>query len=249
MSSEKITFFDLTSQQGTAWSLNPWRIRLLLNYKGVDYETKWVEYPEIKQTLEGHVAPNEIPPGAVYDPLYTIPAIKFPDGTYVMQSRPIAEAINERYPEPPIDLTPPILDKLVQSISKIMGAIQPIFFTLVPQRILNNASHEHWYRTRPVYAGMPLDQFWNEKGGEVAWKAAEPHIRDITAMLKENPEGPFFDGKTVTYADFYWTGFLLFLHHMGKEDVFDELLKRSGDEKVHLEHLKAAEAWTKRDDH
>ena len=189
-----------------------------------------------------------IPPGEVYDPLYTIPAIKFPDGTYVMGSRAVAEAINERYPEPAIELKPPVNDKLIQSMSKIMDIIAPIYFTLIPRNILNKASHEHWYRTRNVYAGMPLDQFWNEKGGETAWKAAEPHIRDITAMLKEKPEGPFFEGKTVTYADFYWTGFLIFLQRMG-EEVFDELLKRSGDEKVHLEHLKACEPWTKRNDH
>lgn len=166
-----------------------------------------------------------------------------------MQSRPIAEAINERYPEPPIELKPPVNDKLIQSMSKIMDAIQPLYFTLIPQRILNKASHEHWYRTRTIYAGMPLDQFWNEKGGEVAWNAAEPHIRDITALLKEKPEGPFFEGKTVTYADFYLAGFLVFLQRIGKEDVFDEFLKRSGDEKVHLDHLKACEPWLKRNDH
>jgi glutathione S-transferase len=166
-----------------------------------------------------------------------------------MGSPAIAEAINERYPEPSIELKPAVGDKLIQSISKIMGPISPIFFTLVPQRILNEVSREYWYRTRPGYAGMPLDQFWNEKGGEVAWKAAEPHVRDITAMLKEKPDGPFFEGKTVTFADFYWTGLLVFLQRIGREDVFDELLKRSGDEKVHLDLLKACDPWTKRNDH
>jgi glutathione S-transferase len=180
--------------------------------------------------------------------LYTIPAIKFPDGTYLMGSWAIAEAINERYPTPAIDLGPAVKDKLIQSMSDAMHAIQPIYFTLIPQRILNKASHEHWYRTRPVYAGMPLDKFWDEKGGEVAWKAAEPHIRDITAMLKENSDGPFFDGTKVTYADFYWVTFLIFLQRMG-EEVLNELLKRSGDEQVHRAHLKACESWTKRYDH
>jgi hypothetical protein len=26
--------------------------RLLLNYKGIDYETKWLEYPDIEPTLK-----------------------------------------------------------------------------------------------------------------------------------------------------------------------------------------------------
>ena len=194
------------------------------------------------------MAPNEVPSGS-NDPLYTIPTVKFPDGSYLMQSRPIAEAINERYPEPRIELQPAIVDKLVQTMSKIMGPIQPIYFTVIPKRILNKASHEYWYRTRETSAGMPLDQFVREKGGDVAWDASEPHIREVTAMLKENSEGPFFEGKTVTYADFYWAGLLIFLQRMGEDDVFGELLKRSGDEKVHRDLLKACEPWTKRNDH
>lgn len=193
--------------------------------------------------------PNEIPAGAVYDPLYTIPAIKFPDGTYIMQSRPIAEAINERYPQPPLELNPPVSDRLLQAMNKIMHVINPVYYKFVPERILNTASHEYWYRTRTVYAGMPLDQYWAEKGGEKAWDAAEPHIRAVTALLKENPEGPFFQGKTVTYADFYWAGFLIFLQRMGTEDVLGAALERSGDDKVHLDLLKACEPWTKRNDH
>lgn len=190
-----------------------------------------------------------LPPDSVDDPLYTIPTVKFPDGTYVMQSRAVAEVINERYPEPAIELKPACNDKLIQTMNKVMGPIQPIYFNLIPQRILNKASHEYWYATRTSYAGMPLEQFWNEQGGDVAWNASEPHIREITAMLKEKPEGPFFEGKTVTYADFYWTGFLIFLQRMGEDDVLGELLRRSGDEKVHLDHLKACEPWTKRNDH
>lgn len=165
-----------------------------------------------------------------------------------MGSLAIAEAINERHPEPPIELKPPVTDRLLQSIGGIAGAVRPVYFSLVPQRILNEASLEYWYRTRQLWAGMPLDQLWKEKGGEVAWKAAEPHIHDVTAMLKEKADGPFFEGKTVTHADFYWVSFLLFARRIG-QDVFDELMKRSGDEKVHLDLLKACEPWTKRDDH
>lgn len=188
-----------------------------------------------------------MPPGST-DPLYTIPAINFPDGTHVMGSEAIAKAINERYPEPAIELNPPVKDRLIQSIVKIAGAIRPVYLYLVPQRILNEASHEYWYRTRQMWVGMSLDQYWKEKGGEVAWKAAEPHIRDVTAMLKEKPDGPFFEGKTVTYADFYWASFLIFAQRIG-QDVFDEFMKRSGDEKIHLDHLKACEPWTKRNDY
>jgi glutathione S-transferase len=166
-----------------------------------------------------------------------------------MNTRTIASAINERHPEPHLELFPPVLQRLLDALTPLQNDIlPPVYFYLLPQRVLNEASLEYWYETRTEKAGMPLDRFYREKGGDVAWDAGEKHVREITALLKENPEGPFLQGKTVTYADFYWAGFLIFMRSMG-EDVLGELLKRSGDEKVHLDFLKACERWTKRSDH
>lgn len=41
----------------TSWTVGihnnrPRKTRLLLNYKGLDYKTEWVEYPDIKPRLE-----------------------------------------------------------------------------------------------------------------------------------------------------------------------------------------------------
>lgn len=61
----KAILFDLpTKAPRKAWSLNPWKCtatlsctaklnadyplaRLVLNYKGIDYETEWTAYPDI----------------------------------------------------------------------------------------------------------------------------------------------------------------------------------------------------------
>ncbi|KAH7153819.1 hypothetical protein DER46DRAFT_611994 [Fusarium sp. MPI-SDFR-AT-0072] len=52
MSENEITFFDIPSRSPqVCWSMNTWRTRLLLNYKGLDYKTEWLEYPEIKERL------------------------------------------------------------------------------------------------------------------------------------------------------------------------------------------------------
>lgn len=70
MASEQIVLFDLASRPPrSTWSLNPWKsdtppldqntqadkltARLLLNYKGLNYRTEWLEYPEIQPRLQG----------------------------------------------------------------------------------------------------------------------------------------------------------------------------------------------------
>jgi hypothetical protein len=69
--SSQVTLYDLPSQQGTSWSLNPWKsepsfvitysisyvanniylARMILNYKSIAYTTQWVEYPDLGPTL------------------------------------------------------------------------------------------------------------------------------------------------------------------------------------------------------
>ncbi|KXH27947.1 hypothetical protein CNYM01_04547 [Colletotrichum nymphaeae SA-01] len=75
---EKLILFDIPDRNGTCWSLNPWKTRLTLNYKGIDYKTEWLEYPDmgprLKPTgLEGD--PDQIKP-------YTCPTVQFPDVSY-----------------------------------------------------------------------------------------------------------------------------------------------------------------------
>jgi len=66
--SDPIVLYDLPSKgRRSCWSLNPWKskvislyeevtnstqARMLLNYKGLHYKTEWVEYPDLKPTLE-----------------------------------------------------------------------------------------------------------------------------------------------------------------------------------------------------
>jgi hypothetical protein len=64
-SSQEVVLYDLPSQQGVAWSLNPWKsapinpnpqynntntqkARMVLNYKKIPYTTEWVEYPDLE---------------------------------------------------------------------------------------------------------------------------------------------------------------------------------------------------------
>ncbi|KAJ9150866.1 Glutathione S-transferase [Pleurostoma richardsiae] len=240
MAPETTILFDLPSRSPcTAWSLNPWKTRLLLNYKRVDYKTEWCEYPDIKQRLEKHVPAN------AQGTAYTIPTVMFPDRRYVMDSRKIATVIEESYPEPSVHLDSPYLAKLEDIMARLMPQFRPIYLPAIPKRILSTASQAHWYSTREKMVGMPLDQLEKEKGGERAWAKVEPLFREVTELLKEDGAGPFFKGRTVSYADFVWAGFLIFLQCIGP-DVYGEFLRRSGDAEAHAKLLEAVRPWSER---
>ncbi|PYH99130.1 putative glutathione S-transferase [Aspergillus ellipticus CBS 707.79] len=242
MASQQIVFFDLpTKTPCITWSPNPWKTRLLLNFKGIDYRTQWVEYPDIKPTFEKHIPPN--PTGFPY----SIPTVLLPDGTYIMDSREIANSIEKQYPQPSLHLDSNYLTKIESIWSRHMSIVRPLFIPQVPKRLLNEGSLDYWYTTREEMFGMSLDQLEKEQGGDKIWDETESVIREATELLKEN-KGPFFMGEVISYADLVWTSILLFHQRLGP-DLFDELLRRSGDSQVHLNLLEAVSPYTKRNDH
>jgi glutathione S-transferase len=165
-----------------------------------------------------------------------------------MDSRKIAQALEEQHPSPPLRLSSPYLPKLEALLPKIMPPLRGVYWPLVPARLLNPPSQAYWHQTRAKLAGMPLDQLQREQGGEPAWGKAEEFAKEVTAMLKEREDGPFFEGKEVGYADLLWAGHLLFVKRLG-DDVFGELLKRTGDGGLHTGFLEAVGEWSKRNDH
>ncbi|KAL2270771.1 hypothetical protein VTJ83DRAFT_142 [Remersonia thermophila] len=240
--SEPIILFDIPSREPRrCWTPNPWKTRMLLNFKGLEYRTEWLEYPEIRPRLEPHLPPN---PGPNVMP-YTIPAVRLPGGEYVMDSQAIAERIEALHPAPSARLDSAPLARLCDIMPRLMPAIRPIFYVRVPGRILGEASQGYWNRTRGELAGMPVEELAARNPEAECWDRAEEGVKEVTALLKE-AGGPFFLGGEASYADFVWGGFLIFLKRQGQE-VYEELLRRSGDGEVHQRFLEALEPWTKRD--
>ncbi|KAK1752655.1 hypothetical protein QBC47DRAFT_389035 [Echria macrotheca] len=238
-SSGQIVLFDLASKPpGGTWSLNPWKTRLLLNYKGLDYRTEWLEYPEIKPRLEGHLEPNTdgFP--------YTIPTVILPDGSYVMDSRAILDRITALKPTPTLPVESPAHAWLERNYGPIMTRLRGVYMPLVPRLLLNEASVGYWAATRPQAAGMPLDELERREGGDVAWNGVAPYLKEVVTMLGENPDGPFFAGREVGYADFWWGGLLLFMDRLG---VLDELVAASGEHgSRHRDLLEGLRPWSER---
>ncbi|KAI0126829.1 hypothetical protein BJ170DRAFT_420582 [Xylariales sp. AK1849] len=245
--SPQITLFDLpTREPRKSWSLNPWKTRLLLNFKGLDYKTEWTEYPDIKPRLQDYLPNKEA---------YTIPTIMLPDGKYIMDSMEIVKHIEAEHPSPSIHLDSPYILKVrerIAALTEFGTGLRGVYTVLVPERLLNPRSIDYWMETRPKRIGKPLSALTeDEKGGKV-WDYAAPNVKAVTEMLKESGEGPFFMGETVSYADFFWVGFLLFFKTIG-DDVFEKLISVSDDvegkENVHLKLLEACKPWSARNDH
>lgn len=179
---------------------------------------------------------------------YTIPAITLPDGTWIQDSHKIAKAIEERYPDRPLNLESPYQARIQALVPKAIVPIMAIGLNQIPRRLLNKPSYDYWMVDRAPRVGGDFAGNEAENGGEVAYTASAPGIKEITAMLKENADGPFFGGKDVSYADFVWIGALEFLRRIG-DDVLEGALSHSGDRTVHENLLEAAEPWLARNNY
>ncbi|KAJ4380658.1 hypothetical protein N0V86_004019 [Didymella sp. IMI 355093] len=235
--------YDLPTKQGTAWSLNPWKTRLILNFKGIDYKTEWVEFPDVEPKMKSlGLAPNpKDAPGYFAD--YSIPAIKYEDGSCQMDSWLIAHELEKRYPSPSLHLDDPVNIKIRDQISHILGPIFLQFLLTIPA-LLPERSQEYFYRTREAELGKPLSEVHKEAlaNAEEGWKKAEESLKEVADLLKKH-EGPYFLGKTVSYADFIFVSALYFVKCISEEAYQRMLSLDPSISKVY----EASEQWFTKD--
>lgn len=72
---------------------NPTKVRIYLAEKGIELEQVEVNLVKGEQRSPEHLARN---------PLGTLPVLELDDGTYLTESLPIIEFLEELYPEPPM---------------------------------------------------------------------------------------------------------------------------------------------------
>lgn len=120
--------------------------------------------------------------------------VKFPDGSYVMDSQPIAERLEKDYPEPSLHLDWPELSKVFDHAMKIVSETRPIWMPKVPN-ILSDRGAEYFHRTRKEWFGMTLDEMLKTQGAEVErWDRVKPDGKALGDMLRAT-DGPYFMGE------------------------------------------------------
>ncbi|ROT40781.1 hypothetical protein SODALDRAFT_343061 [Sodiomyces alkalinus F11] len=241
MADNKVVLYDLPSKGRSAcWSLNPWKTRLVLNFKNIPYETQWVEYPDIEPLFKSF----GIPPQTGEIAAYTIPAIRTPQGNYIMNSLPIAQALEALQPEPSLRVDDPAVSRVQALVQETLMALAAVLLAPVPRDLLREASVPYFEETRKNLFGMSLAELEEAKGGDPAWEAARPLFAKAGAALREVP-GPFFLGEKVSYADFVYVGLVEFIRRTKGIEYYNRVV---GWEKEIGALYDACAKWVERDD-
>lgn len=134
-----------------------------------------------------------------------------------MDSWPIAQELEKRYPSPSLHLDDPVTIKIRDQINKILG---PIFLQFLPKvpNLLPERSLEYFNKTRTAAFGKPLSEVQEEAlaNAEEGWKAAQEPLKEVADLLKKH-DGPFFLGQTVSYADFIFVSMLYFVKRLDEQ--------------------------------
>lgn len=218
-----------------------------------------VEYPDIKPKFDQVYAPSpslpipsppltqsrSLEPNKDAPFPYTIPIIRLPSGKYLMDSAVIARTLEAEYPTPTLHVDSPEHTKLQATLLRAATALRPEFFHRLPSRLLAARSQEYFEQTRRQMTGLSTAEYQDAQGGDPAYEAAAPHLREITDMYRATPGTWVMGGDGPSYADFVWISFLVFYKTIG-EDVFGRVLDATGDRGMHLRLLEEAEPYTRR---
>ncbi|KAF3937028.1 hypothetical protein ABW19_dt0210018 [Dactylella cylindrospora] len=236
MSSTTYTLFDIPTKSDPprSWSPNCWRARAVLNYKGVPYETEWIEYPDIRVRLAEMGLPSK---GGLFP--YTLPMLRVtitpPDGSdpqikYLTDSLDIVKYINDNHPSPPFDFnTSPIsdeTDKFLQEnfLNAFCGLVLPEVANILPPR-----SCEYFLQTRPVWMKMSVAEFQKMKIEQGAWKELEEGMKKLKEFLGRNG-GPLLLGEEeVTFGDVRVLSYMIWAREGSTEEVYGKILEWGGE--------------------
>ncbi|EWC46724.1 hypothetical protein DRE_03969 [Drechslerella stenobrocha 248] len=185
--STKYVLFDIPSNSNppTCWSPNTWKARGIMNYKGVPYETEWVEYPDIKVRL----AAMGIPPKDGDIP-YTLPMLKVtmtpadgsdPDIKYFTDSADIAKYIHENHPDPDIDFDDKVNEEVLEVVQKFLSDPFGSLVLCEAPKVLPERSAEYFRETRSRWMGMPVEEYKQRDWDREVQGAAEEERRPIHA--------------------------------------------------------------------
>lgn len=218
--------------------------RLALNYKGISYDTQWVEYPDIAPLFKSFgIAPN--PPDSGNVP-YAIPAVRLADGRYVMDSVKIAEALDEQQPLPSLHLTSPRVGQVQKAVKLANEALAPISKPRVPVMLLNSGSLDYFHRTRSKRYGMSLEELArSDLAGEGVWAGAADGLALMRDVLAEDKAGPYVMGQDPGFADFVLAGFWKFMQLLDHDgDLFGRVMEY---EESFPKHFAACQKWFEKD--
>ncbi|KAK7060781.1 hypothetical protein VNI00_000513 [Paramarasmius palmivorus] len=197
--SQAIDFYDLPCKyEGVPWNPETLKTRFTLKYKGLSFETIWVEFPNIEATCKKIGAP---PSSTKADgtPLYTFPVIHDPNtGASLSDSLLIAEYLDKTYPSTPRVIpagTYALQAAFVDALESKLGAFYTIMLPIVTWG-LNKPSEDYHRQLVVRLTGATVEEMYPK----------EDKIEEMDGYKKEDE---FVMGDVVSLADFGLGGLLL----------------------------------------
>ncbi|KAF9465917.1 hypothetical protein BDZ94DRAFT_276696 [Collybia nuda] len=228
----KITFLDIPTRVSNPTSLNTWKVRLVLNFKGLQYETRWVPSADIQSVCKSlNIPPTGTKPTG--DPHYTLPAIidytrSSSNPEIISDSTPIIQYLEHTYPSPSHKLFP-----------AGMEAEYRAFETFLLQDIMKHAPSLWFVDT--LNAKSPRDQAdfrariegrFGKKFEEIelqgaereaAWKDVERALGSLSNFFPGGKGKKYLTGDVVSFPDFALCGFLLFIKNISPDDGWQRI--------------------------
>ncbi len=197
-----IRLLDLLSEHPSVWwSPNTYNVRFCLHYKGLEFETQGVHYPQVKAVSQGLGLKST---GQGMD--YTLPVLVDSDGTVVRDSYEIVKYLDGKYPERPV--LDEHVDNWLVAIRKVGTPLAPIAKGNVPS-ILDADDRKYFTTTREL-GPAPADSMQNAKA------ALQPIIDTLNRQM-------YLGGSEPTYADFFLASIFIWVKR-GSEEKFEELV-------------------------
>lgn len=190
---------------------------------------------------------------------YSIPAIKYEDDAYDMDSWSIAQELERRYPSPSLYLDDPVTVVIRDQIDKILSPVILHILPRIPDQ-LPKRSREYYNRTRNEMLGRPLAEAHKEalENAEDGWKQLHEPLKEVGDLLRKH-NGPFFLGETgkesicascnrgtdwtVSYADFILVSMFYFVKRFD-EQTYERMISL---DPAFPEVYEASRQWFMRD--
>jgi len=238
MPGQRYVLLDLLGAK-QPWSPNTIRSRLALRFKGVDFDTKWLSYTEIKPLLSA----RGIPPveGGVTG--WTLPALELGEGEKtIMDSAAIRDFLEREVPEPAFNDDQDAEAKITawNMTLRHLGLPRTARNILKP---VDQGGYNHFESTRcKAFKTDSLDEYEKEHDNPEFWSTMREKLGPVVELLKAH-EGPWFAAKPA-YADIRLACVLAWTHQF-EPQVDGSMFKRilAVDEVLPRFWNAAVDAW------
>ncbi|KAF9240035.1 hypothetical protein BU15DRAFT_46116 [Melanogaster broomeanus] len=233
-----ISFFDIrTSIPGPVpTSPNTWRVRLIMNYKKLRYQTCWVEISDIETVCKARGIPHSSlkPDGT---PKFTLPAIidHKPSGEVaISDSVSIIEYLEKEYPDPepsraviPLGTMPLLLAYEHQIVVSITSHMWPLVILDMYSKKTPRDQDNLRRRTEAAFGKRPEDVSLVGEAREELWRKVESGF-DVVARGIAYNRGQYLMGDNPCFVDFTLCGLLLMLRHLSPDEAWPRVCGWNG---------------------